>query len=167
MYGIIDMYTEIERKFLLLHDDWRHEATSCLLHQGYIYSTTQCLVRIRIADEDAFLTVKGPKDGIRRVEFEYPIPLKDAEELLEHMARKPTIQKRRHKVHVGEHVWEIDEFLDDNAGLILAEIELKHEDEVFHKPSWVGVEVTDDPRYRHNFLAQHPYTQWSHAEKRV
>ncbi len=166
MYGIIDMYTEIERKFLLLHDDWRHEATSCLLHQGYLYSTVQCLVRIRIADEDAFLTIKGPKDGIRRVEFEYPIPLKDAEELLKDMARKPTIKKRRHKVCVGDHIWEIDEFLDENVGLVLAEIELSHEDEVFQKPSWLGIEVSDDPRYRHNFLAQHPYTKWSTAEKR-
>ncbi len=159
------MYTEIERKFLITNEDWRHEAESYLLHQGYVYSTTQCLVRVRTENDAAFLTIKGPKDGIRRVEFEYAIPFEDATELLADMVHKPTIHKMRHKVRVGEHIWEIDEFLQENSGLVVAEIELSREEESFQKPSWLGLEVTHDPRYRNNFLARQPYSQWTEEEK--
>ncbi len=154
------MFREIERKFLVIGDAWRKDAIVLELCQGYIYSSPLCLVRIRTENEQAFLTIKGPKDGIARTEFEYAIPLKDAKELLENVAKKPLIHKIRHKVLFENRVWEVDEFCGDNQGLIVAEIELKSEDEVLSKPAWLGEEVTHDARYRNAALAREPYTTW-------
>ena len=154
------MQNEIERNFLVTNDAWRENASAILFCQGYINPETGCLVRIRIEGEQGYLTIKGPKQGISRAEFEYEIPLKDAEILLQTMAHKPLIHKTRYKVKVAEHIWEIDEFLNENAGLIIAEVELQCEDEAFKKPLWLGKEVTHDARYRNAALAKKPFSQW-------
>ncbi len=159
------MYTEIERKFLVLGDAWRPLASSVHFCQGYIYSSPQSFVRVRTENDGAVLTIKGPKSGIGRPEFEYAIPFEDAEELLEHLAHKPLIYKTRHNITLGKHTWEVDEFRGDNAGLIVAEIELQSEEEIFEKPPWIGEEVTFDPRYRNAALARHPYCMWDDAQK--
>ncbi len=160
------MYREIERKFLVLGEDWRSLGTSFQFCQGYIYSSPHCFVRVRTESDKAVLTIKGPKSGIGRPEFEYAIPVRHAQELLEDVAHKPLIYKIRHKISWGKHVWEIDEFCGDNAGLIVAEIELESEEESFDKPAWIGKEVTFDPRYRNAALARCPYSQWSEEEKK-
>ncbi len=160
------MYREIERKFLVIGEQWRELATSYHFCQGYIYSSPTCFVRVRTESEKAFLTIKGPKDGISRSEYEYAIPLEDAKELLETLAHKPLIYKIRHKIPQGEHIWEVDEFCGDNTGLIVAEIELESEQAQFVKPAWIGKEVTDDARYRNAALARLPYCQWSEEEKK-
>ncbi len=159
------MHTEIERKFLVLNESWRQQAKATEFWQGYIYSDSKCLVRIRMEGERAFLTLKGPKQGIARAEFEYAIPSKDAVELLNHLAFKPLIHKIRHTLYIGEHLWEIDEFCDENSGLFVAEIELKTEAEFFKKPKWLGKEVTFDARYRHASLAKIPYNTWTNEQK--
>ncbi len=161
------MFKEIERKFLVLGDSWRSLGTSFAFCQGYIYSSEHCFVRIRTEADKAVLTIKGPKSGIGRPEFEYPIPMDDAQELLETLAHKPLIYKIRHKIPMGKHVWEVDEFCGDNAGLIVAEIELENEDEHFTKPEWIGKEVTFDARYRNAALARHPYSQWDDEQKKL
>ncbi len=154
------MHTEIERKFLVINDSWRNEANATEFWQGYIFSDTQCLVRVRIEGEQSFLTIKGPKNGIARPEFEYAIPKNEAQELLANLAHKPLIHKIRHTIQIKNHLWEIDEFCGDNSGLIVAEIELKVEHEVFEKPSWLGEEVTFDARYRNASLAKMPFSTW-------
>ncbi len=155
------MFREIERKFLVVGDAWRKDAKVYELCQGYIYSSPLCLVRIRTENELAYLTIKGPKDGIARIEFEYPIPLSDAKELLQNVAKQPLISKIRHKVTHENRVWEVDEFCGDNQGLIVAEIELTSEEELFSKPAWIGEEVTHDARYRNAALARAPYSTWT------
>ena len=155
------MFKEIERKFLVHGEEWRPFATSSEFCQGYIYSSPKGLVRIRTESEKAFLTIKGPKMGISRTEYEYPIPLTDANELLETLANKPLIYKTRHKIPMGKYIWEIDEYRGDNTGLIVAEIELESEDDVFEKPNWIGKEITHDARYRNAALAKYPYSQWA------
>ncbi len=159
------VFREIERKFLVLGQEWRKEAQSFTFCQGYLYSSPLCLVRVRTEDAKAYLTIKGPKDGIGRIEFEYPIPLDDAQELLKNVAHQPLIYKIRHKVVRHAHTWEVDEFCGDNAGLIVAEIELKSEDESFEKPDWLGKEVTHDARYRNAALAREPYCTWDASLK--
>ncbi len=116
-------------------------------------------------EDQSFLTIKGPKDGIARPEFEYSIPTKDALDLLEQLAYKPLIHKIRHTLYNGEHLWEIDEFCDDNNGLIVAEIELTSKTEFFEKPIWIGKEVTFDAKYRNASLAKFPYTTWTKQQK--
>ncbi len=157
------MYREIERKFLVNGDEWRKDAISHEFCQGYIYSAEHCFVRVRTEDDYAFLTIKGPKSGIERPEFEYPIPITDAKELLDHLAHQPLIYKIRHKISYPPHVWEVDEFCGENSGLIIAEIELKNEEEYFEKPSWLGQEITFDARYRNSALAERPYSQWQNS----
>ncbi len=159
------MFTEIERKFLVNNDTWRNKAKSTEFWQGYIHSDANCLVRIRVEGEQAYLTIKGPKNGIARPEFEYAIPKIEAEDLLQNLAKKPLIHKIRHTLHVGEHLWEIDEFCGDNSGLILAEIELNKEHEYFEKPEWLGEEITFDARYRHASLAKYPFSTWESNTK--
>jgi CYTH domain-containing protein len=151
---------EIERKFLVRGDDYRALGTCEHYRQGYLRRAGPSTVRVRIAGERAYLTIKGPTEGLRRSEFEYPIPLADAEELLETLCDRPQIEKRRYLVKHGDHTWEVDEFLGDNAGLVMAEIELDREDERFEMPAWVGEEVTQDPRYRNAALAMRPYKSW-------
>ncbi len=159
------MHTEIERKFLVTNDSWRTKSKPTEFWQGYIYSDSTCLVRVRIEGELAYLTIKGPKNGIARPEFEYAIPKIEAEELLQNLAHKPLIHKVRHTLHIGNHLWEIDEFCDENTGLIVAEIELNVENEFFTRPHWLGKEVTFDARYRNASLAKLPYSTWTKQEK--
>ncbi|MDD5034927.1 MAG: CYTH domain-containing protein [Methylococcaceae bacterium] len=155
------MCVEIERKFLPRSDGWRqlaHDAQR--LRQGYLNNETRCSVRVRTSAEQAWLNIKSVTIGAMRQEFEYEIPLADAHKMLDTLSLKPSIEKVRYFVPVGKHVWEIDEFEGDNAGLIVAEIELEHPDEEFEKPDWLGEEVTDDVRYYNTSLCRHPYKDW-------
>lgn len=153
------MGIEIERKFLLSSELWRQGASGERFCQGYVYAP-EGIVRVRIAGNEAFLTVKGRNSGMTRKEFEYPIPVADAKEMLDIICAKPFIEKIRYKVEHQGKTWEIDEFEGDNAGLILAELELSREDEDFEPPEWLGREVTGDPRYHNSALVRNPYKNW-------
>ena len=156
------MATEIEHKFLLRDDRWRALVErSVRLRQGYLTSDARCSVRVRIAEGQGFLNLKSGTLGIQRSEYEYPIPLAEAEEILDTLCEKPLLEKTRHYLRLGEHLWEIDEFAGDNAGLIVAEVELSRVDEPFARPDWLGEEVSHDIRYYNSQLAQHPYQRWS------
>ena len=152
------MGIEIERKFLVRSDAWRH-GEGRYLCQAYLNRDPARTVRVRIDGEQAFLTVKGRSVGASRSEFEYAIPVADAQALLA-LADGPAIEKRRHRVPMGELVWEVDEFLGANAPLVVAEIELPSEDHPFTQPDWVGEEVTQDPRYFNSALAARPFSSW-------
>jgi len=155
------MGTEIERKFLLQSDAWRDEVRdSVRLVQGYLARGDRSAIRIRIKGDEAELNIKKTLDGINRLEFEYQIPVGDAREILDQVALKPLIDKTRHHVVRGNHVWEIDEFYGDNAGLVVAEIELGNADEDFDRPAWLGEEVSLDQRYYNSNLSELPYTKW-------
>lgn len=154
------MGKEIERKFLIKGDDWRALAQGTMYRQGYLNSAKERTVRVRTVGDKAFLTIKGITVGATRAEYEYAIPFGDCNALLDDLAEKPLIEKKRYKIKQGEFVWEIDEFFGDNLGLIVAEIELVSEDQVFDKPQWVGEEVTGDPRYFNSNLIKHPFTKW-------
>jgi adenylate cyclase len=154
------MVKEIERKFLVKGDAWRAIAKGTIYRQGYLNSAKEPTVRIRLADAKAFITIKGPTVGATRSEYEYEIPFDEGNAMLETLAEKPLIEKTRYRIPVGNLTWEIDEFLGENAGLIVAEVELKSEDQTFDKPLWVGDEVTNDPRYFNANLVKNPFTRW-------
>jgi adenylate cyclase len=154
------MANEIERKFLVRSDAYRALGTAEHLRQGYVRTAGPATVRVRVGGDRGFLTIKGPSRGATRSEFEYPIPLADAVALLDTLCERPQIEKLRYRVPAGAHTWEVDEFLGDNAGLVVAEIELSAEDEPFARPAWLGEEVTADPRYRNSALAERPYRTW-------
>jgi CYTH domain-containing protein len=154
------MAVEIERKFLVLGDAWRALGNPVPYAQGYLARGNGVTVRIRIAGEKAFFTVKGPVEGISRPEFEYPVPLGDAREMLQ-LCKDPVISKTRTRIPHDSHVWEVDEFGGENQGLIVAEIELSSPDEEISLPPWVGTEVTGDPRYYNSNLAVHPFRVWN------
>lgn len=170
------MAIEIERKFLVLDDGWRKVAHKVVpMAQGYLNdlatmdeagrgSAMKASVRVRIAGDAAWLNLKSRQSGHTRQEFEYPIPVADGRALLD-LSVGGLIDKRRHYVRFEEHLWEVDEFLGDNAGLVVAEIELEHADAAFAHPSWLGSEVTDEVRYYNLALASRPYKQWGAAEK--
>ena len=153
------MGVEIERKFLLNGDQWRALGQPLLLRQGYLSSTPARVVRVRIEGEQAFMTVKSKSVGATRGEWEYPIPLLDANELLV-LCEQPLVEKYRRKIEFAGNVWEVDEFLGANAGLVVAEIELSSENQQFERPEWIGAEVTHDARYFNSALARHPYSAW-------
>lgn len=155
------MGIEIERKFLVASDAWRQAAAAQTRYsQGYLCREPARTVRVRVAGEQAFLTIKGLTTGATRAEFEYPVPLADAQALLA-MCDGPVIEKVRHLVPAGEGlVWEVDEFFGDNAGLVVAEIELQDEAQAFERPDWLGAEVTDDKRYLNSNLSVRPYRRW-------
>jgi adenylate cyclase len=150
---------EIERKFLLAGEGWRALGTPLLLRQGYLSSDKQRVVRVRVEGEQAYMTIKGKSVGATRGEWEYPIPLADANELLA-LCEQPLVEKYRRRIEFAGNVWEVDEFLGANQGLVVAEIELQAEDQPFDKPDWIGAEVTHDPRYYNSNLARHPYSGW-------
>jgi CYTH domain-containing protein len=158
---LANMSKEIERKFLVRGDAWRTLAKGIMYRQGYLNSAKERTVRIRTADARAFLTIKGITVGATRAEYEYEIPFDDGKEMLNALAEKPLIEKRRYKIPSGSLTWEVDEFLGENAGLIIAEVELASEDQVLEKPSWVGDEVTEDPRYFNANLVKNPFSRWS------
>lgn len=157
------MSTETERKFLVTGTAWRSQAAGVSLRQGYLSSAKERVVRVRIAGERAFLTIKGLTRGVSRLEFEYPIPLADAGRLLDELCERPLVEKTRYTLQVNGHRWEIDEFHGENAGLVVAEIELADEGRSFTPPPWLGAEVSDDPRYFNSNLARHPYSRWGEA----
>ncbi|MCX7635243.1 MAG: CYTH domain-containing protein [Syntrophales bacterium] len=153
------MAIEIERKFLVRGDAWRSGAAGVLYRQGFLKVSDRIIVRIRIEDDAAFLTVKTLVDQVTRQEFSYSIPLDDAREILK-LCPHPPMEKYRYRRHEGGLTWEIDEFLGENEGLIIAEVELDTPDQQIVKPDWIGAEVTDDPRYLNVNLAERPYRQW-------
>ena len=156
------MAVEIERKFLVLDDSFKHEAfSSSHIVQGYICSERGRTVRIRIRDEKAFITIKGPSvdGGLSRYEFEQEIALDDARQLMK-LCDPGIIDKRRYLVSAGKHTFEVDEFYGDNEGLVMAEVELSAPDEAFVKPAFIGQEVTGDRRYYNSQLRSNPYRNW-------
>lgn len=166
------MPVEIERKFLVAGDGWRAQAHRVIpMAQGYLNSQAamdlgeqRVSVRVRLEGEDARLNLKSREPGHTRQEFDYAIPVEEARALLA-LCVGGLIDKRRHLVEHGRHLWEIDEFLGDNAGLVVAEVELDAADEPFERPARLGIEVTDAMRYYNLATASRPYSQWSEAER--
>lgn len=155
------MAIEIERKFLLKNQQWRMVAGSgCLIRQGYLSDQPERTVRVRVAGDQAWLTIKGKTQGVARLELEYPIPVIEAMQLLDQLCLTPLIEKYRYRIAQGELVWEIDEFLGENAGLVVAEIELTAADQQFERPDWLGDEVSDDSRYFNSALIRQPFSSW-------
>jgi adenylate cyclase len=154
------MATEIERKFLVRGQEWRQLATGVIYRQGYIASSKDCTVRVRVAGDQGYLTIKGGTQGISRAEYEYAIPLTDAMELLDTLCQQPLIEKTRYRVAWHGVVWEIDEFVGENQGLTIAEVELTDPEQVLDLPNWIGEEVSHDPRYFNANLARHPFSRW-------
>ena len=153
------MGKEIERKFLVKGDSWKNgEGTQ--YRQGYLNQNKERTVRVRIAGDRGFLTIKGLTVGAVRREYEYEIPCREAEEILEYLCEKPLIEKIRYKIPYRSVIVEVDEFLLENRGLVLAEVELESENQIFEKPDWLGKEVTDDPRYHNSNLVQNPFSCW-------
>lgn len=155
------MGQEIERKFLVVGDGWRQSAQGELMCQGYIPTQDARTVRVRRVADRAYLTLKGPAVGLVRPEFEYPIPVADAQTILATLCQPPLIEKTRYRLPLGNVVWEIDEFLGENQGLIVAEVELTSPDQVIDLPDWIGAEVSYDPRYQNSNLARHPFRNWN------
>jgi CYTH domain-containing protein len=153
------MALETERKFLVNSDAWRPLGKPIPYAQGYLSRGDGRTVRVRIAGNKAFLTVKGPVTEITRHEFEYEVPLQDARSMLT-LCEGPMIEKTRTTIPVGNHFWEVDEFSGPNAGLIIAEVELSNPEEIVQIPDWIGAEVTGDHRYYNSNLTVHPYSGW-------
>ena len=155
------MAIEIEHKFLLANEAWREQISRSVTYkQGYLSSQPTCSIRIRISDVRAWINIKSATVGTHRHEYDYEIPLSDAEEIISDLCRKPLIEKTRHLVNNDGNVWEIDEFFGDNLGLIVAEIELPEIGMDFSRPHWLGEEVTHDVRYYNNNLSIHPFSEW-------
>ena len=159
------MALEIERKFLVVSDAWRCDRAGVPLsgvrfRQGYIPGSGETAVRVRLEGERGVLTIKALTASLARLEYEYSIPASDALEMLDNVCSKPQIDKIRYCIDHGAHTWDVDEFLGENGGLIVAEIELGDEHEIFERPVWVGEEVTQDTRYLNVNLAKHPYRAW-------
>lgn len=154
------MAVEIERKFLVVADDWKRLAKPVFMRQGYLSSQAGRVVRVRIEDQSAMLTIKGKTVGISRGEWEYPIPLKDAQELLNGLCEQPLIEKNRYRIAIDDLIWEVDEFFGENAGLVVAEVELRDAEQTFAKPAWLGMEVSHDHRYANANLFKHPFSKW-------
>jgi adenylate cyclase len=151
---------EIERKFLVRGDAWKTLGAGTRMRQGYLSTDPDRVVRVRIDGDAASLTIKGRSVGMTRGEWEYPIPVTDAEELLTQLCMRPLVEKIRYRIMQDQMLWEVDEFLGENAGLVVAEIELDSEDQAFTKPEWLGDEVSDDARYFNANLLRHPYSAW-------
>ena len=154
------MATEIERKFLVKGNGYKKGAKSKNYRQGYFSTSLKHTVRVRTVKDKGFITIKGKKTGISRLEFEYEIPFADAQIMLDSLCEKPLIEKTRYVVNYKGMIWEIDEYSGENAGLVVAEIELKTEDQFIIYPPWIGKEVSDDNRYANSNLVRNPYRQW-------
>ena len=157
------MAQEIERKFLVASDAWRAQVDQGTAYrQGYIATVVAGQsVRVRIAGDTGLITIKGPTTGLSRAEFEYPIPLADAAEMLNTLCMRPLIEKTRYLLTIGAVVWEIDVFHGDNEGLVVAEVELETVDQEVALPDWIGAEVSADPRYFNSSLVDHPFSSWA------
>jgi CYTH domain-containing protein len=152
------MGVEIERKFLVKSDRWRDLAPGTLYRQGYIPS--EHTVRVRIAGDRGFITIKGKTEGIARSEFEYPIPIEDANQMLDTLCQPPLVEKYRHKIELNGLIWEVDEFLGENQGLVMAEVELQDANQSIVLPDWIGEDVSHDSRYYNVNLAKNPFARW-------
>jgi len=155
------MGTEIERKFLVNGPAWKKGAFGLRCCQGYLCVDYETTVRVRIKGDKGYLTVKGRSTGITRKEYEYEIPVTEAREMLDNICEKPLIEKQRYTITYKGFVWEVDEFAGENKGLVVAEIEIESEDQVFERPEWVGKEVSEDPRYYNVSLVRNPWTSWN------
>lgn len=153
------MGKEIERKFLVKGNDWHKLAKGIHYRQGYLSIVKERTVRVRTINDKGFLTIKGITVGASRVEFEYDIPVNEANEMLK-ICEHPIIEKSRYKIEHGGFTWEVDEFYGVNQGLITAEIELQSVDQKFDKPDWIGQEITGDPKYFNSNLIKNPFTKW-------
>lgn len=154
------MGVEIERKFLVIGEEWKDLAQPVFMRQAYLSSAPERVVRVRIEADCAYLTIKGVNRGISRSEWEYAIPLHEAQEMIDTLCERPVIEKQRYRIPYGKHMWEVDEFFGENAGLCVAEIELSFEQEAFVRPAWLGEEVSGDHRYANAQLFKHPYSRW-------
>ncbi|MGD0075779.1 MAG: CYTH domain-containing protein [Candidatus Binataceae bacterium] len=154
------MAKEIERKFLVKANSWRNLASGKPYRQGYLSTVKERTVRVRSAGDKGYITVKGPTVGATRSEYEYEIPLADANEMLDHLCERPLIEKIRYRIPAAGVTWEVDEFQGENRGLVTAEVELADENQAISIPGWIGAEVTDDPRYFNSNLVAHPFCQW-------
>ncbi len=154
------MPQEIERKYLVTGEGWRRTGQGVKYAQGYLSRVAERIVRVRIAGEGAVITIKGITCGVSRAEYEYAIPLSDARDLLD-LCERPIIEKTRTTIEFGGRPWEVDEFHGENAGLIIAEVELANEHDEVQLPPWIGAEVSGDPRYYNSNLSQHPYREWA------
>lgn len=155
------MGLEIERKFLVINDSWRKAASVGIpIKQGYLIGGKDASVRVRLEGDKANLNIKSATLGVKRQEFEYAIPVADAEALLATLCHHPIIEKVRYLVPYANKQWEVDVFEGDNAGLVVAELELQDEAEEYKCPPWLGEEVSHDPRYYNTCLSQHPYKDW-------
>lgn len=157
------MAKEIERKFLVASERWRKLGVRKFYQQGYLLIDKLKTIRVRTIEDKAFVTVKGSAIRISRDEFEYEIPIEDAKIILEKLCEKPIIEKYRSKIEVGEIVWEVDEFIGENEGLILAEVELKSEAQKIDLPDWIGEEVTGNHQYNNSYLVKHPFSKWGRS----
>ncbi len=154
------MGKEIERKFLVKDTYYKQLTEGILYKQGYICSEPERVVRVRVIGSKGFITIKGKVSGFSRSEYEYEIPINDADEMISSLCEKPIIEKYRYKFVYRGFTWEVDEFLGDNQGLVIAEIELENEGVQFCIPEWIGAEVTGDPRYYNSNLIKKPYKTW-------
>ena len=155
------MALEIEHKFLVNANDWRENADQGQqLRQGYLNTEGDASVRVRVSGDRADLNIKAAVVGNARAEYEYPIPLNDANEILDNLCGGHIVDKVRYRVEYGGHTWEVDVFEGRNAGLIVAEVELSEAGENFERPDWLGREITEDKRYYNHYLALYPYEEW-------
>lgn len=154
------MATEIERKYLVLDETWRSRAVGMVFRQGYLSTVKERTVRVRVVGHLGYLTVKGLTVGSVRTEFEYEVPIADAEQMLDELCEQPLIEKTRYVIEENGLTWEIDEFAGANEGLIVAEVELGDESQQVDPPDWVGEEVTNDARYFNANLIAHPFSEW-------
>ena len=154
------MALEIERKYLVKDDTWRVMAQGTPYRQGYLSITPERTVRVRTIGDKGYLTIKGVSRGAARAEYEYEIPVAEAQAMLDDLCQKPLIEKNRYKIEYKGLMWVIDEFFCENKGLILSEVELQNEEQSFEKPEWIGKEVTADPRYYNANLIRHPFKIW-------
>lgn len=154
------MAVEIERKFLVIANSYRNNARGLFCKQGYLSAEPNCTVRVRILGDKGFITIKGATKGFSRSEFEYEVPQDDAKQMLDELCIKPLIEKHRYTVKISGLVWDIDEFHSQNEGLVIAEVRLDSESQLFSLPDWVGRDVSDDVRYLNVNLVKNPYCNW-------
>ncbi|MCU7917412.1 MAG: CYTH domain-containing protein [Candidatus Thiodiazotropha sp. (ex Epidulcina cf. delphinae)] len=155
------MPLEIERKYLVINDNWKeHVVSQVAIKQGYLATTPKASIRVRLAGEEANLNIKSRTVGLSRSEYEYPILLEDAQEMLDNLVAGAAIDKVRYKVRCGDHLWDLDVFHGANRGLLVAEVELSSEEETFQMPDWAGEEVSTDTRYYNASLVNHPFCDW-------
>lgn len=154
------MGTETERKYLVKSDEWKSLGTKNFYQQGYLLIAKSKTIRVRTIGDSGFLTIKGASIGISRSEFEYEIPVLEAKLILETLCEKPIIEKFRTRIEINEMVWEVDEFIGANEGLVIAEIELVNEEQKFNLPNWIGEEVTGNYKYNNSYLVKNPFSKW-------